>query len=117
MPTKAAFDLNQYLGVWYEQKRDKSILFEYGECVQAGYSKLNDGRLQLRNTQLNPWFGTIDEVTDEAECIGSICYQGLFKESNYQVIDTDYTNFSIVYSCDTWFFFFRYEVVWALTRG
>ena len=37
MATKPSFDLNQYTGVWYEQKRDKSILFEYGECVQVGY--------------------------------------------------------------------------------
>ena len=40
----------------------------------------------------------------------------LFRDGDYQVLDTDYTNYSVVYSCDTWFFFFRYEVVWALTR-
>ena len=27
MNTKPAFDVNQYLGVWYEQKHEKTILF------------------------------------------------------------------------------------------
>ena len=26
------FDVNQYLGPWHEYVRDKSILFEYGDC-------------------------------------------------------------------------------------
>ena len=53
MTTKSAFDLNQYLGVWYEQKREKTILFEYGECVQAGYSRRSDGLIAVHNSQFN----------------------------------------------------------------
>ena len=118
MTTKASFDLNQYLGVWHEQKRDKNILFQYGDCVQAGYSRRNDGLINVHNSQFNGFSKTVDDVKGTAECNGSKCKVGffLFRDGDYQVIDTDYTNFSVVYSCKTWFFFFRNENVWALTR-
>ena len=39
----------------------------------------------------------------------------LQNEGNYQVIDTDYTNYAIVYSC-TQFLFTKNEIVWILGR-
>ena len=36
-------------------------------------------------------------------------------KSNYQVIDTDYNNYAIVYGCDDWFFSYTREV-WLLSR-
>ena len=119
MPTKASFDLNQYTGVWYEQKRDKSILYEYGECVQAGYSKRDDGLINVHNSQFNAFSGKLDDVKGTAECNGAKCLVGffLFRNGDYQIIDTDYTNYSVVYSCATVLFFFRYETVWGLTRA
>ena len=50
MSTKANFNVDQYAGKWYEQKRDKSILFEYGDCVQVGYTKRSDGIIDVHNT-------------------------------------------------------------------
>ena len=119
MNTKANFDLNRYLGVWYEQKRDKSILFEYGECQQAGYSSRSDGLVNVHNSQFVSLTNTLDDVKGTAECNGSKCKVGffLFRTSDYQVLDTDYTNYAVVYSCKTWFFFFRSESIWALTRA
>ena len=34
---------------------------------------------------------------------------------NYQILDTDYNNYVIVYGCDDWFFFHTREV-WILSR-
>ena len=118
MSTKASFDLNQYTGVWYEQKRDKSILYEYGDCVQAGYSRRSDGLIDVHNSQFNGFSNSLDDVKGTAECDGAKCLVGFFlwRNGDYQIIDTDYTNYSVVYSCATVFFFFRYETVWALTR-
>ena len=31
------FEVEKYKGVWYEINRDKSILFETGDCVTAEY--------------------------------------------------------------------------------
>jgi lipocalin len=32
------FDIGNYAGVWYEQRRDTAALFELGECSQAKYT-------------------------------------------------------------------------------
>ena len=87
--------------------------------MQAGYKKRDDGLIDVHNSQLNPFSGKVDSVKGNAECNGSKCLVGFFiiRDGDYQVIDTDYINYTIVYSCDTWFFFFRYEVVWAMTRA
>ena len=86
MPTKASFDLNSYAGVWYEQKRDKSIRCEYGECVQAGYYKRNDGLVDVHNSQFNAFSGKIDDVKGNAECNSNgKCLVGffLFRDGDY----------------------------------
>ena len=44
------FNVNSYLGPWHEHARDKGILFEYGDCVQAGYTKRSDGLIEVHNS-------------------------------------------------------------------
>ena len=85
MATKASFDLNQYLGVWYEQRRDKSVLYEYGECVQAGYLQGQDGLVNVHNSLLNGFSNNVDSVKGTAECNGSKCKVGffLFRDGDY----------------------------------
>lgn len=56
MTTKSGFDLNQYLGVWHAQLQDKlffRIPYGIGECVQAGYSRRDDGLITVYNSQLS----------------------------------------------------------------
>ena len=56
MTTTSGFDLNQYLGVWYAQLQDKfffRIPYGFGECVQAGYSRRDDGLITVYNSLIN----------------------------------------------------------------
>lgn len=110
-----AFDATQYLGPWNEYARDKSILFEYGDCTQAAYSMRSDGLLGVHNSQF--YNGKIDDVKGTAKCKGPKCKVGffLFRTGDYRVLDTDYTTYSVVYSC-TSYLFFKSENVWILTR-
>lgn len=83
------------------------------------YAKRSDGLIDVHNSQLNTLTNTLDDVKGTAECNGSKCKVGffLFRDGDYQVLDTDYSNYSVVYGCKTWFFFFRSESIWALTRA
>ena len=63
------------MGKWYEHARDKSITYEKGECVQAKYTALPDGTIQVRNTETDVATNTINGVTFGAFCAtGAQCY-------------------------------------------
>ena len=43
------FDVNQYVGKWYEWATDKNIWYK-GDCVQAKYTKQSDGTIEVSNS-------------------------------------------------------------------
>lgn len=115
---QVSFDVNQYLGTWYEYARDDGIIFEYGGCSQARYDLRSDGLISVQNSLYNDKTQKIDSVKGSAECNGPKCKVGffLFRNGDYRVVSTDYTNYSIVYSCTNYFFLFKKEYIWILSR-
>ncbi len=113
------FDVSQYLGLWYEQARDKLMPFEQGNCQQARYTLNTDGTLGVYNTQFNEKKGRIDGQQGTAKCEGPACKVKFFwfaPDGDYRVLATDYKNYSVVYSCSDMFGFAKTENVWILTR-
>ena len=114
---QSGFDISQYVGTWYEIARDKNIQFEYGDCVQARYAELPDGKISVHNSLENPNTGSVDSAYASAKCKGAHCHIKffLFYSGDYRVISTDYTSFAIVYSCFD-LLFGKSENVWILSR-
>ena len=46
---QADFDINSYLGLWYEFQRSESVPFESGTCIQACYS-LDGVKVNVQNS-------------------------------------------------------------------
>ena len=46
------FNIERYMGKWYEQFRDASMLFQQGECDTADYSINEDGSVKVVNSEL-----------------------------------------------------------------
>ena len=117
LPLQTPFDISQYTGAWYEQRRDAAIPFEYGDCCKLTYTAQGDGSIKVDNQLLNPFTGSVDHVVGSAINYGAQLYVGffIFRNGDYRVISTDYTNYAVVYSCSS-FLFFRSEVVWVMTR-
>ena len=103
------FDLTAYWGRWYEAVRDKSTYFEIGaDCVTAHYTDNGDNTTRVRNNQYsekNGWTGGTAKAYD----VG--VDGGLFvsfnsevpepdQQPNYNVIHTDYENYTVVYDCE-----------------
>eukprot|EP00347_Sterkiella_histriomuscorum_P020537 403337426 len=112
------FDATKYIGVWYEQSRDKAIPFEHFDCNQALYGLIQTG-LSVHNTEFNNQTGMIQSAIGTASCNGAQCqvqFNPKAPAGDYRVLSTDYDNYSIVYSCVDIFGFSKVQFIWLLTR-
>merc|ERR1712041_22057 len=123
----SGFDKSSYLGQWYEY----SNVFEWyqdlpfvGRCVRATYTDegeigvLNEFVMNVTgygNIKGNARFANPDDPEVRAELIVGF---GPFQtdHANYNVIETDYTTYSVVYTCSPFLKIFRQESLWLLTR-
>ena len=112
------FDASQYVGTWFEQARDKNFLFEHYDCAQARYTAKPNGDIAVLNTEFNPSTHKVESATATAICKGSACkvYFVPLVGGDYEVLSTDYENYSLVYSCENLFLGMKDENVWILTR-
>ncbi|XP_044746728.1 apolipoprotein D-like [Coccinella septempunctata] len=121
------FDLNKYLGKWYEQEKYFTIFELDGRCISATYSLADDGTVKVLNQQ-------IDKLTNKTRSIeGSAKPQGDGKEAKlsvnfgnfgnlpihidapYWILETDYVSYAVVWSC-TDFGILSTKFAWILTR-
>lgn len=114
--------LSQYLGTWYEQARASDMPFEAGNCQQAHYSLLSSGNVKVNNTQIsNGQFsaaiGTAFTTSNPNQLLVSFTtgFASKITAGDYEVIDTDYKSYALVYSC-TSFLGWSYEYFWVLSR-
>lgn len=113
------FDATRYMGLWYEQVRDSSMPWESNDCQQARYSLNADGTVAVHNTQFDPSSGEVNGAYATATfdgAQGKVSFFWYAPPGDYRVLDTDYDNYAIVYSCDT-FYVAKTEYIWVLTRA
>ncbi|MDH4205339.1 MAG: lipocalin family protein [Desulfobacteraceae bacterium] len=111
------FDIDQYLGTWYEIARlDHS--FERGlERVTAQYSLRDDGGIKVVNKGLDPKKNTWKEVIGKAYFVGDsnlgslkVSFWGPFY-SSYNIIDLDKKKYSYSMVCGP-----NKSYLWILAR-
>lgn len=52
LPVVHEFDVNRYLGVWFEVQKYPFIFTLGGKCVTAEYGLTNDGKVSVFNKQI-----------------------------------------------------------------
>lgn len=136
-PTVKNFQLERYLGVWYEYSNYFAIFQAFQDCVTAFYTDetpsssyngqpapiigvLNRGRnVFLRKSSSAKGMATLNDPNDPNRPGELIVNFGGFQpestSTNYNVVDTDYENYAVVYSCNNKLFF-KSEILWILTR-
>ncbi|XP_023334392.1 apolipoprotein D [Eurytemora carolleeae] len=122
-PTVSTLDAAAYLGKWYEQKRIPASFQLNTRCVRAEYGLNDEGVITVHNTATKQ-DGSFDEIFGTAT-VPDPNHPGELKvhfpespvDGDYWILDTDYENYSIVYSCVDYIFgLIHFEFAWILAR-
>lgn len=121
-PVQENFDVNKYLGRWYEIEKIP-VSFEKGSCIQANYSLKENGNIKVINKELRA-DGTVNQIEGEATPDNitepaklGVKFFWLMPSAPYWVLATDYENYALVYSCTTIIWLFHLDHVWILGRN
>merc|ERR1712168_292137 len=119
--TKEGFELVPYMGKWYELEKYPNS-FQKDDCGSAMYTLQDDGIVAVNNTERKPdgAVGTaIGQARSDPKSTIPAHLQVRFSKwqpwGKYWVLDTDYTSYSVVYSC-TSYLINRVEFLWILGR-
>jgi len=119
--TKSSFDIESYLGDWYQVQGIPSF-FQPADahCVRATYSRRDDTSINVRNIGIfsnedKEICGHADSKDPSNPAQLKLYFPGT-PEGDYWVLDTDYENWSAVYSCGDIFGLIKFEYAFALTR-
>ncbi|XP_050072150.1 uncharacterized protein LOC126560032 [Anopheles maculipalpis] len=121
------FQVDQYLGLWYDLEHYEASFEQNTNCVTAEYSRNEDGSIRVFNSAVRLTDGLLYAVDGlalvsypEAEILEAklnVSFYGAPNdESNYWVLDTDYENYSLVWSCEPIGEERSLEYYWLLSR-
>jgi len=127
------FQLNRYLGVWYEYANVFEVFQIWSTCVRATYSDKGEN-VGVVNENINYISQNYRNVTGAARpaAPGNKKKKGEFivsfdnppfqdsesdkgGEPNYRVVSTDYDTYAVLYNCKSGFLY-NSESLWLLTR-
>jgi len=132
--TKANFDINQYLGKWYEYERFDNP-FEIGvKCGTAQYDLIDQQTVRVVNggirefklfnvvlrrapTEVNGTAVVVDPSKPAELKVSFSEFDMSGSGPNYFVVDTDYSNYAVVFSCSKINLLnLNVQFAWVLTR-
>merc|ERR1712002_251687 len=119
--TKKDFDLNKYMGRWFEIEKYPNW-FEKGSCNGAEYKLKPEGGVAVNNSEVldngKLSFAIGQARQDPSSNIAShlqVRFSKWQPWGQYLVLDTDYDSFTVVYSC-TNLLVARLEFLWVMSR-
>ncbi|XP_011307801.1 apolipoprotein D [Fopius arisanus] len=120
--TISTFDVENYMGKWYEQYRYFMIFEAGGKCVTANYSLNNDETVKVVNAQVNSLLGFPSQIEGSARIVdpkdpGKLAVKFPVSpfEGSYWILDTDYDSYAAVWSCQS-LLVANTQFAWILTR-
>uniref|UniRef100_A0A182PVG9 Apolipoprotein D n=1 Tax=Anopheles epiroticus TaxID=199890 RepID=A0A182PVG9_9DIPT len=121
------FQVDKYLGLWYDLEHYEASFEQNTDCVTAEYSRYEDGSIRVFNSAVRLTDGLLYAVDGlallsypEAEVLEAklnVSFYGAPNdESNYWILDTDYEQYALVWSCEPIGEDRSLEYYWLLSR-
>ncbi|CAD7014849.1 unnamed protein product [Ceratitis capitata] len=117
------FKVEPYLGTWYEYAKYPVFFETGGKCITAEYTLKEDGDVGVVNSMIDTKTKKITDIVGYAVPVENAKLKVTFPvstsfnaTSNYWVLSTDYTSYSVVYSCQPSQDDAHSVTVWILTR-
>ncbi|XP_023930419.1 apolipoprotein D-like [Lingula anatina] len=116
-----SFDLEKYLGKWYEIQRFFAAFQAGMDCVSANYSSKPDGHIKVYNVGYKSGKENALEGDGYAPDAGSpaklaVRFAAGTPYAPYWVLATDYNTYSLVFSCEEVLGIGHIEFSWILAR-
>lgn len=120
----ANFDMNKFLGVWYEAERYFQLTEVVSRCVMTNYTVGPDSKFHVSNEVTNRFTGIKRVVEGEIKKAPSKAEEGklivkytipLTPETKYSVLETDYDTYAVLWSCSG-IGPFHTQNAWVMTR-
>jgi lipocalin len=110
-------EVQPFIGKWYNHKALPN-LFEKGKCGSTTYfyDKTNTTLYNQDKELRGEKWVTSPTNTVTHEKPGVLTFHMFFLTAEFNVLDTDYTNYAIVYSCKNLYVTDPYRFAWILTR-
>lgn len=117
---KEDFDVEQYLGKWYEIMRVETRYELNQVCNYAEYTDRGDGTVGVHNAGLEA-DGTMTEIfgyVEPSDVSGALLLHldGVPFVGDYNVLETDYVTYTSVFSCGPVPLLGHVEQAWILAR-
>jgi lipocalin len=123
------FEPERYMGNWFGQMHSKDQPFQSDAwtCSQASYTDLDleAGTFKVYNSGSSRWYGPrfgvhgdakypADTISTfgEGQLFVKFFFQDWYDTPNYQIIDTDYDTYTVLYSCHE----DDMQYLWLMTR-
>ncbi len=114
------FSLENFLGTWYRVQAYPDFSNIVGSCISWDFNQAENEKITLQINENR--FGLEEFETAHGEIVRPgvilISHEDSIlarPNSNYYIINTDYENYAVVYTCSRGFFY-RTQNVWILSR-
>jgi len=117
---KSDFDVAKFKGMWYEVEKNPAPFQAGLKCNTCSYEDKGD-YVSILSTGINIYTGKEETIEGKATTPDPAVPAKLEVtsgplEGHYWILETDYENFAVEYSCSSYQDMFKMEFIWILSR-
>ena len=116
------FQIEYFLGRWYQMYRSNDDQKIDGECVLNEFLLRSDYLIRVENSYQDE--NSLERISEVGRArwpdppVGEleVKYEAFSPWESYKILETDYSNYAVAYSCYTRLGIWNHDHLWVMTR-